>query len=91
MAVAESMAIGTPVIATSVGGLLEMIEDGVSGILVSPKDPLLLSQQIERLINNKRLSQSLSENAKIRIYENFSPEKVIQELIDFYTYTKNTS
>lgn len=91
MAVAESMAIGTPVIATSVGGLPEMIEDGVSGILVSPKDPLLLSQQIERLINNKRLSQSLSENAKIRIYENFSPEKVIQELIDFYTYTKNTS
>ena len=91
MVVAEAMAIGTPVIATSVGGLVEMIEDGKSGILVPPRDSFLLSKQIERLIYDKELRRYISENAKNRISKKYSPEHVTKTLINFYLYIKNKS
>lgn len=45
----EAMAVGTPVVATRVGGLAEVVEDGVSGVLVEPRDPVALADAIARV------------------------------------------
>ena len=84
MAAAEAMVIGTPVIATSVGGLPEMIEDNVSGVLVPPRDPKALSHAIEKVLLDKDLHLKLSAGGKIRIQKKFSPDTVCAELIDYF-------
>ncbi len=46
----EAMAVGTPVVATRVGGLAEVVEDGVTGVLVEPRDPVALADAIARVL-----------------------------------------
>jgi len=60
----EAMAAGAPIVATNVGGLPELIENGKSGLLVEPKNPIALASAIERLLNNPEQQKSLAENAK---------------------------
>ena len=84
MAAAEAMVIGTPIIATKVGGLPEMIEDKVSGILVDPKDPEALANTIEHVLKDKDLQIQLSEGGVKRIKEKYSSEKVCMNLINYF-------
>tara|TARA_A100001015_G_C14739326_1_gene612985 strand:- start:1 stop:813 length:813 start_codon:yes stop_codon:yes gene_type:complete len=84
MAAAEAMVIGTPIIATKVGGLPEMIEDKVSGILVDPKDPEALAIAIEKVLKDKDLQIQLSEGGVKRIKEKYSSEKVCMNLINYF-------
>ncbi|MFY0038682.1 glycosyltransferase, partial [Acinetobacter baumannii] len=49
MVVAEAFAAGTPVIASRIGALAHLVEDGVTGLLVAPGDPAALAEAIERL------------------------------------------
>src|SRR6185295_10842852 len=49
ISVVEAMAFGVPVVATNVGGLPELIDDGVTGLLVPPRDPDALADAINRL------------------------------------------
>ncbi|HJQ75448.1 MAG TPA: glycosyltransferase, partial [Gaiellaceae bacterium] len=50
VAVREAMAHGRPVVASAVGGLLDAVEDGVTGLLVPPRDPPTLRRALERLL-----------------------------------------
>jgi glycosyltransferase involved in cell wall biosynthesis len=84
MAIAESMVIGTPVVASAVGGIPEMIEDGVSGKLVAPKDPSALAATIEELLINPQLCKQLSDEGKIRINKKYSSEKVFEKIINYF-------
>jgi glycosyltransferase involved in cell wall biosynthesis len=52
MVAREAMAHGRPVVATRVGGLADAIEDGVTGVLVEPADPVALRAAIERLLGD---------------------------------------
>jgi glycosyltransferase involved in cell wall biosynthesis len=63
LAILEAMAMGKPIIATSVGGIPEAVEDGVNGLLVEP-DVKLISQKISYLLENKKVAQKLGENAR---------------------------
>src|SRR5205814_3307816 len=47
---AEAMAVGTPVVATRVGGLAEVVEDGVTGALVAPDDPEALAAAVREVL-----------------------------------------
>jgi len=58
----ESMANGVPVIATSVGGIPEIIKDGVNGLLIPPADPSAIANAIYRLINNCELRIRIAKN-----------------------------
>ena len=60
----EAMAHGRPVVATAVGGLTEAVEDGVTGLLVPPRDPAALRAAIERLLGNAELRRRLGEAAR---------------------------
>lgn len=61
--VLESLAVGTPVIATAVGGVPEVVRDGESGLLVPPRDPAALAAAIRRFFADGDLRRRLEEGA----------------------------
>src|SRR5205814_908313 len=66
-ALLESMAAGLPVVATRVGGNPEIVADGITGLLVPPKDPLRLSEAICNLLANPELRARMGASGKERI------------------------
>lgn len=62
----EAMAAGIPVIATNVDGIKEVVVDGVSGILVPPKDPDAIAEAVNKLIENPQLTNRLIEQGILR-------------------------
>lgn len=68
----ESMACGTPVVATAVGGIPAVIQDGVNGLLVEPRSPEMLSQAIIRLYEEEGLRGRLGQTARRTIEERFT-------------------
>ena len=69
---AEAMACGTPVLATTAGAFPEIIEDGTSGVLVSPGNVPALASAIERILDDSALQAKLSEEGRKRIVDHFS-------------------
>lgn len=64
VAVIEACAFGLPVIATNVGGLPHLIEDGVNGILIPNDDVAAMVDAVTSLLNDPRLAENLSTNAR---------------------------
>lgn len=66
----EAMAAGTPVVATSVGGVPDLVEDKKNGLLVPPKDSQMLSDAIVTLLEDDKLRSEISKNnlAKAQLY-----------------------
>lgn len=60
----EAMSVGTPVVATNVGGVKDWLEDGKNGLLVKPNEPRNLAEAIEKILNNKELRGELAGNAE---------------------------
>jgi len=61
LAILEAMATGLPVVATRVGGIPELVEDGRNGILISPRDHRALAEAIIELLSDRELSLKISE------------------------------
>ena len=66
VAAREAMAHGRPVVASAVGGLLDAVEDGVTGLLVPPRDPTALRTAIETLLARRRSPASARERGACR-------------------------
>jgi L-malate glycosyltransferase len=79
-ALLESMAAGVPVVATTAGGNPEIIEDGVSGLLVPPRDSAELATVMIRVLKNPALASSLGKAGKSRVVEVFSMERSVREI-----------
>jgi glycosyltransferase involved in cell wall biosynthesis len=75
MAVLEAMAMGLPVIASRVGGVPEMIEDGVSGLLLPAGDALALSRAITHLLGDRALACQLGQAARRRVENCFTVQQ----------------
>ena len=82
--VLEAMAARLPVVATKVGGIPELIEDGVNGLLVPPKDPSALATAINRLLEDPALADKLAQGAQGRARAEFSFERLLSELDKLY-------
>jgi len=80
----EAMAAGVPVVVTDVGSNAEVVEDGVSGFVVPPKNPSLLAQRIQELLTNPQRAAEMAEAARRRINERFSLERLAQEHESLY-------
>jgi glycosyltransferase involved in cell wall biosynthesis len=78
------MAAGVPVIATRVGGNPEVIEDGVSGLLVPPRDSAALAAAMDRLLEDESLARVLGQAAMRRVSELFSLEGSVHETEHLY-------
>jgi glycosyltransferase involved in cell wall biosynthesis len=74
----EAMACGTPVLATSVGAIPDMIKDGETGFLLRSNDPKYIAERIIELLNKPELLEKVSVNAYNFVRENFSYEKTLE-------------
>lgn len=82
LAVLGSMARGHAVLATRVGGVPEMIEDGVSGVLVEPRDPVALSDAMISLLADPQRRRTLGKAARARVRAHFPPEEQISAMVE---------
>lgn len=79
----EAMAAGVPVIATNVNGIKEVVVDGESGILVSPKDPDAIANAVFKIIEQPQLSNKLIEKGLLRA-KLFNIQVHLKKLENFY-------
>jgi glycosyltransferase involved in cell wall biosynthesis len=84
IACAEAMAHGRPVVASAVGGLLDLVVHEETGLLVPPRDVLALRSALERLIGNPDLRRSFGAAARSRIREHFSWDRFARDTIQAY-------
>jgi glycosyltransferase involved in cell wall biosynthesis len=84
LAAAEAMAFGRPVVAAAGGALLELVTDGETGSLVSPRDAPALRAAVERLLADVDLRDRLGGAARERARERFGWESVIDRTLDVY-------
>ena len=85
----EAMELGLPVVASNVGGIPDVVVDGVSGILVPEKDPQALANAYKRLAADPELQKQLLEGARKRIDECFNWSKIVERQIAVYEKIKN--
>ena len=74
----EAMACGTPVLATPVGSIADVIKDGQTGFLLQSTDPRYIADRITRLLDNPKLLKTVSESAYEYVRENLREEKVLE-------------
>lgn len=84
--VLEAMAAGTPVVATAVGAVPELVIDGETGLLVPPEDPAALAQCLRRLLSDAPLRARLAAAGRARVEKEFSLEKMLQRTQELYEY-----
>ncbi len=86
-AVIEAMAQGVPAVVTNVGGMPEIVEDGISGRVIEPNDPAALAEAIGFFADNATRRRTFGEQAKERIATAFNIETTIRETLRFYEDT----
>jgi len=72
----EAMNYGTPVVASRIGGIPDVVEDGVTGILVPPGDAAALAAALRRVLDEPDLARKLGEAGRRRLHEQFSWEAI---------------
>jgi glycosyltransferase involved in cell wall biosynthesis len=84
ISILEALSVGRAVVATKVGGIPEIIEDGKSGILVPAKDSRTLAEAIEVLIVDRGLREMIGENGYKRFREGFTVERMVEKTNEIY-------
>jgi glycosyltransferase involved in cell wall biosynthesis len=84
VSVLEAMAARIPVVATAIGGTDEVVVDGVTGLLVPPRDAGALAAAIERVVSDRRLAASLSDAGAVRVAEEFGVEQMVTRVEAVY-------
>jgi rhamnosyl/mannosyltransferase len=84
MVALEAMSHGVPVIATNVGGLRWLVEDGETGLVVRPGDASALRAAIERLRDDISLRETLGSRARVRAREGFGWGAITASMLDAY-------
>jgi glycosyltransferase involved in cell wall biosynthesis len=90
-ALIEAMAMKLPVISTRIAAIPEIVEDGVSGILVSPNDENGLAEAVRRLIRDPSLRKNLGENARKRIEERFDLRRNYSRFVELFSGNPGSS
>lgn len=78
LAIAEALALGVPVVATAVGAVPEVVEDGVSGVLAPPGDAEALANTVARVLGDRGLRQRLQSGGPERVQKQFTPAAVAE-------------
>lgn len=83
MVALEAMACGTPVVASEVGGLAFLVQDGVTGYTVPFNDPVALADRLMALISDATLRQRMGKQAAVFARE-YSWEKIAARIVELY-------
>jgi colanic acid/amylovoran biosynthesis glycosyltransferase len=70
----EALLHRVPVIASDVGGISEVIADGVTGCLIPPRDPQAIADAIRRMIRDRDATLAMARRGRARVQQNFDPE-----------------
>lgn len=81
---AEAASTGLPVVASNIGGLPEIVEQGVTGYLCDPSDARDFTERCRELVQNKALRRSMGHNGRNVIEERFSMQQFRMNLLKFY-------
>jgi len=84
LAVLEAMQHGLPVIASRIGGVPELVDDGATGILVTPNDPHILAQAICTLAHDNKLRCQMGESGRNKIDRLFRVERMVAQIEFLY-------
>ncbi|MBS3109543.1 glycosyltransferase family 4 protein [Candidatus Woesearchaeota archaeon] len=87
----ESIAAGTPVVASNVGGIPDIVKNGKTGLLVPQKKPQLLALAINRILKNNSLAKSLAKNGLVHIRQAYSWEKIASRFAKAFKQVLTTS
>jgi glycosyltransferase involved in cell wall biosynthesis len=85
--VLEAMAAGLPIVANRVGGIPEILEDGVTGLMVEPRNPEAMAKTIFQLLSNADLRSRLGSAARAQAQAAHTPEAYRRALVEFYRET----
>ena len=85
VSIIEAMLRRSAVVASCVGGIPDIIDDGINGLLVPAKDPKALEESLIKLIDDNKLAKELGENGRNKVVEHYSVEENIKRLIEIYT------
>jgi glycosyltransferase involved in cell wall biosynthesis len=83
-AILEAMSLGKPVVASSVGGIPEVIEHGVNGCLIPPGDSHALAQMLLEVLSDPRRGLELGRRAQETVKERFAVDRMVKEFEDLY-------
>jgi glycosyltransferase involved in cell wall biosynthesis len=84
LTILEAMALSRPVVASNVGGIPEMVEDGVTGLLVPPREPVPLADAIVRLLTDHPFADTLGRAGHDLAHERFCVEVMVRAICDLY-------
>jgi len=80
----EAMSCGKPVIGSKVGGIPDVIEDGVNGFLVEPKDPGAIAEKIIMLAERRGVARKMGRECRRTVEAKFDIDKKIDKIIELY-------
>ncbi|HEX4432925.1 MAG TPA: glycogen synthase [Frankiaceae bacterium] len=80
----ESMACATPVVASAVGGIPEVVQDGVTGLLVPPSEPKALAAAVNRLLDDPGLAAEMGRAGRRRASAEFSWQAIAEQTVALY-------
>ena len=82
--VVEAQAAGVPVVATKVGGVIDIIEDGKNGLLVPPADAKSMAEAVMRIFKDTQFARELAENAYAKVKEKYNLDLMVKNTLDVY-------
>jgi glycosyltransferase involved in cell wall biosynthesis len=85
LVLAEAMACAKPCVATRVGGVPEVVDDGRTGILVPPRDPAALAGALVRVLGDPALARKMGDSGLERARERFSLEATVDKIESIYS------
>jgi alpha-maltose-1-phosphate synthase len=80
----EAMACETPVVATRVGGIKEVVVDGETGLLVPPGEPVKLAQAITQIVEDPKKAARMGQAGRQHILRNFTWERIAERTLELY-------
>jgi len=81
---AEAMALGKPVVGTTVGGLVDVVADGETGLLVPPADPEALAAAAARLLHDPAAAIRMGEAGAARAEERFTVARMVHDYLECF-------
>jgi glycosyltransferase involved in cell wall biosynthesis len=86
----DAMACSKPIVATSAGGIPEVVEDGVNGLMVAPRDHHAMAQAMVRLLGDRSLRKRMGAAGLARLLERFTVEKMVAGTAAVYARVAGT-